>query len=84
MNLYAKGKVLKQEGEMATIQLSNEELGRAVLNYVVNNADGGIGERFMQNLFAGKPMTLNELLMSNVVEAKKLSDIEESSLKKKR
>lgn len=82
MNLYAKGKVLKQEGEMATIQLSNEELGRAVLNYVVNNADGAIGERFMQNLFAGKPMTLNELLMSNVVEAKKLSDIEESSLKK--
>lgn len=69
MNLYAKGKILKQDGEIATIQLTNEELGRAVLNYVVNNADSGIGERFMQNLFAGKPMSLNELLISNVKEA---------------
>lgn len=77
MNIFAKGKVLKQEGDMATIQLSNEELGRAVLNYVVNNTDGSIGERFMQNLFAGKPMTLDELLVSNVVEAKKLSSVEE-------
>lgn len=85
MNIFAKGKVLKQEGDMATIQLSNEELGRAVLNYVVNNTDGSIGERFMQNLFAGKPMTLDELLVSNVVEAKKLSSVEEveSSLLKK-
>lgn len=84
MNLYAKGKVLKQDGDMATIQISNEELGRAVLNYVVSNADNGVGERFMQNLFAGKPMTLNELLMSNVIEAKKMSDIESNneSLKK--
>ena len=73
MNLYAKGKVLKQEGDIATIQLTNEELGRAVLNYVVNNTDSGIGERFMQNLFAGKPMSLNELLMSNVKESNKVS-----------
>ena len=73
MNLLAKGKVLRQEGDMATIELSNEELGRAVLSYVVNNVDGSIGEKFMQNLFAGKPMSLNDLLMSNVVEAKKVS-----------
>ena len=31
MNLYAKGKVLNQEGNIATIELSNEELGRALL-----------------------------------------------------
>lgn len=78
MNLYAKGKVLNQDGNVATIELSNEELGRAVLSYVVNNADRGIGERFMQNLFAGKPMSLNELLMSNVVEAKKMSESQNS------
>ena len=76
MNLYAKGKILKQDGEIATIQLTNEELGRAVLNYVVNNADSGIGERFMQNLFAGKPMSLNELLISNV------KDVDESTSNK--
>lgn len=84
MNLYAKGKVLNQEGNIATIELSNEELGRAVLNYVVNNADRGIGERFMQNLFAGKPMSLNDLLMGNMVEAKKMSEKQsvECNLKK--
>lgn len=75
MNLLARGKVLKQDGDMATIQLSNEELGRAVLGYVVNNVDGSIGEKFMQNLFAGKPMSLNDLLLSNVVEAKKVSEL---------
>ena len=73
MNLYAKGKVLKQDGDIATIQLTNEELGRAVLNYVVNNTDSGIGEKFMQNLFAGKPMSLNELLMGNIKDSSRVS-----------
>lgn len=83
MNLLARGKVLKQDGDMATIQLSNEELGRAVLSYVVNNVDGSIGEKFMQNLFAGKPMSLNDMLLSNVIEAKKTSDFDiDNDLKK--
>ena len=84
MNLYAKGKILNQEGDIATIQLTNEELGRAVLSYVVNNADKGVGERFMKNLFLGKPMSLNDLLVSNVVEAKEMSEnqYDESSFKK--
>lgn len=83
MNLYAKGKVLKQDGDIATIQLTNEELGRAVLNYVVNNTDSSIGERFMQNLFAGKPMSLNELLMSNVKDSGKVSSNQLSEDSKK-
>lgn len=83
MNLLARGKVLKQDGDMATIQLSNEELGRAVLSYVVNNVDGSIGEKFMQNLFAGKPMSLNDMLLSNVIEAKKVSDVNVDSEVKK-
>lgn len=83
MNLYAKGKVLKQDGDIATIQLTNEELGRAVLNYVVNNTDSGIGEKFMQNLFAGKPMSLNELLMGNIKDSSRVSSNQLSGNSKK-
>lgn len=68
MNLYVKGKLLKQDGDLATVQLTNEELGRAVLNYVVNNTDNAIGEKFMKSLFSGKQMSLNELLLSNITE----------------
>lgn len=84
MNLYAKGKVLKHDGDVATIQLSNEELGRAVLNYVVNNTDNAIGEMFMKSLFSGKQMTLNELLLSNIVDVQNSSvdSLEDASFKK--
>lgn len=63
MFLFVKGKTVRQDGENTVIELSNEELGRAVLNYIVNNVDNSICEEFMKNLFSGKPMSLNGLLL---------------------
>lgn len=52
MSIYVKGSILKQEDDMAVVQLTEEELGKAVLNYVVNNAGSGLGVKFMHKLFS--------------------------------
>lgn len=64
MQLYVKGKMLKNDGDTAVVQLNEEELGRAVLNYVVNSGNTGIGEKFMKNLFSSKPVNLNDFILN--------------------
>ena len=71
MSLFAKGKVLRQNEVDATIELTEDELGRALLSYIINSADRGVGEKFIQGFLSGKPMTINELLISNADATKK-------------
>lgn len=80
---YVKGKMVQKEGDYAVVELNEDELGRAVLNYIINNKDSSIGEKFMKNLFNGNGIDLNSILFgsNNQVECN-LNNNDDNRLKK--